>query len=44
MGAKEFGRVMKGGGRKILDASFRGGEKFWLLNFLESLGKIKGHV
>ena len=42
-GAKNFGRVAKGG-RKILDASFRGGEKFWILNFLESLGKIKGHV
>ena len=42
-GAKEFGRVAKGG-RKILDASLRGGEQFWILNFLESLGKIKGHV
>ena len=28
----------KGGGRKFLDASFRGA------NFLESLGKIKGHI
>ena len=31
-GAKNFGRVAKGG------------EIFWILNFLESLGKIKGHV
>ena len=22
----------------------KGGEKFWISNFLESLGKIKGHV
>ena len=28
MGVKNFGRVAKGG-RKILDASRRGGEKFW---------------
>ena len=41
--AKEFGCVAKGG-RKFLDASRRGGEKFWISNFLESLGKIKGHV
>ena len=32
------------GGQIILDASFRGDEKFWILNILESLGKIKGHV
>ena len=42
-GAKNFGRVAKEG-RKFLDVSFRGGEKFWTLIFLESLGKIKGHV
>ena len=27
--AKEFRRVAKGGGQTILDASRRGGEKFW---------------
>ena len=33
-GATFFRRATKG----------PGGEKFWILNFLESLGKIKGHV
>ena len=45
----------KGGGQKIFNASLRGwgnfqcvakggGEKFLTFDFLESLGKIKGHV
>ena len=42
-GAKIFQRVAKGG-RKIFNASRRGGEKFSTFDFLESLGKIKGHV
>ena len=44
---KEGERIRKrreGGGRKILDALPRGAEKFWISYFLESLGKIKGHV
>ena len=52
-GAKNFQRVAKGegifnasqrGGRKIFNVSRRGGEKFSTFDFLESLGKIKGHV
>ena len=43
-GRKNLDASRRGGGRKILDVSLRGGEQFWILNFLESLGKIKGHV
>ena len=37
--------VEGGGGEKIFNASRRGGgEKFSIFDFLEFLGKIKGHV
>ena len=32
------------GGRKNLDTSPRAGGQFWILIYLESAGKIKGHV
>ena len=39
-GGKNF-RMHREGGRKISDASMGGGQKFWLVDFSESLGKIK---
>ena len=43
-GGKIFGRVAKGGGEKFWTRRRGGSKQFWILNFLESLGKIKGHV
>ena len=42
-GAKNFGHVAKGG-EKFLMLHLGGGEKFWILKFLESSGKIEGHI
>ena len=41
-GGERFWTHCEGG--KFWTRCQRGGEQFWILNFLESLGKIKGHV
>ena len=43
-GGENFSTAREGGGQKIFNASGRGGEKFSIFDFSESLGKIRGHV